>query len=489
MSTILRHSRPEALFETFERKDGPQWTTHYCPGCGHGVIHKLIAEAIDDLGIQDRTVFISPVGCAVFAYYYFDVGNIQVAHGRCPAVATAVKRALPQSVVIGYQGDGDLAAIGGNEILQAANRGENVTIYFVNNAIYGMTGGQLAPTSLLGMHTTTTPAGRSAANEGFPLKVCELLATLDAPYYLERVAIGSARHSRRARAAVRKALQYQIDQRGFSLVEILSPCPTGWKMDPVDSARFCVETMTEVFPLGVLREGHDRALGHPRLRTRPALEEIPARVDALTDAGEPELPDHYRSIEEERFKIAGFGGQGVLFLGTLLASAGMLARRQVSWIPSYGPEMRGGTANCSVTVADREIGSPLIEHPTVLVALNGPSLDRFAAEVVPGGKIFYNSSMIDRPSLSASVLAIPVPASEIASGLGSPKVANLVMLGAMLGAGCSVSEEAVLAALPLVVAGQPDVLELDRRALAAGKEITGVAPVEPPGGCRTLLPP
>jgi 2-oxoisovalerate ferredoxin oxidoreductase beta subunit len=489
VSTTLRHSRALSLFETFERKDGPQWTTHYCPGCGHGLIHKLIAEAVDDLGMQDRTVLISPVGCAVFAYYYFDVGNIQAAHGRCPAVATAVKRAQPGSLVIGYQGDGDLAAIGGNEILQAANRGENVTIFFVNNAIYGMTGGQLAPTTLLGMHTATTPGGRSAANEGYPLKMCEILATLDAPYYLERVAVGSARHNHRARAAVHKALQYQVDDRGFSLVEILSPCPTAWKMEPVDSARFCVEEMTKVFPLGVLRDGHDRALGHPRLRTRPALEAIPAQIDAIADSAEPELPDHYLSIEEERFKIAGFGGQGVLFLGTLLASAGMLARRQVSWIPSYGPEMRGGTANCSVTLADREIGSPLIEHPTVLVALNGPSLDRFGDEVVPGGKIFYNSSMIDRPPLRANVQAIPVPASEIADGLGSPKVANLVVLGAMLGAGCSVSLEAVLAALPLIVAGRPDLLELDRRALAAGMEITGFAPLEPPGGCRTLLPP
>jgi len=475
VSTTLRHSRPRSFFETFERKDGPQWTTHYCPGCGHGQIHKFIAEAVDDLGLQDRTVFISPVGCSVFAYYYFDVGNIQVAHGRCPAVATAVKRALPGSLVIGYQGDGDLAAIGGNEIIQAANRGENVTIFFVNNAIYGMTGGQLAPTSLLGMHTTTTPAGRSAANEGYPLKVCELLATLQAPYYLERVAIGDAKHNHRARAAVRKALQYQVDNRGFSLVEILSPCPTGWKMDPVDAARFCVERMTEAFPLGVLRDGHDLALGHPRLRTKPTLDEIPALIDAADDVAQPDLPDHRIAIEEARFKIAGFGGQGVLLLGMLLSTAGMLARRQVSWIPSYGPEMRGGTANCSVTLADSEIGSPLIEHPTVLVALNGPSLERFAGDVVPGGRIYYNSSMIEKPPDRADVKTIAVPANEIADRVGSPKVANMVVLGAMLADGCAVSREAVLAALPLVVKSRTDLLELDRRALSAGMEAVATA--------------
>ena len=475
MSATLRHSRARSFYDVFERKDGPQWTTHYCPGCGHGQIHKFIAEAIDDLGLQDRTVLISPVGCSVFAYYYFDVGNIQVAHGRCPAVATAVKRALPESLVIGYQGDGDLAAIGGNEILQAANRGENLTIFFVNNAIYGMTGGQLAPTSLIGMHTTTTPGGRSAQNEGYPLKVCELLATLDAPYYLERVAVGDAKHNHRARAAVRKALRYQVEHKGFSLVEILSPCPTGWKMTPVEAARWCVERMTQAFPLGVLRDGHELDLGHPRLRRTPALEEIPALLETNDAAGELALPDHRAAVDEARIKIAGFGGQGVLLLGLLLANAGMLARRRVSWIPSYGPEMRGGTANCSVTIADHEIGSPLIQNPTVLVALNGPSLERFAGDVVPGGRIYYNSSIIDRAPAPPGVTVVPVPASEIADRLGNAKVANMVVLGAMLANHCAVSEEAVLAALPLVVKSQPELLELDRRAIAAGMETAAVA--------------
>ena len=174
----ITHSRAKSFYSTYERKPELQHQTHYCPGCGHGNIHKMLAQAIDGLGIQDRTILISPVGCGVFAYYYFDVGNIQAAHGRAPAVATAVKRSRPESIVVSYQGDGDLAAIGSAEILHAANRGENITVIFVNNAIYSMTGGQFAPTTLLGQKSTTSPNGRDPINEGYPLHVSELLATL-----------------------------------------------------------------------------------------------------------------------------------------------------------------------------------------------------------------------------------------------------------------------------------------------------------------------
>src|SRR3989304_811331 len=221
--------KPESFYKEFYRKSGSnKLTTHYCPGCGHGVIHKLIAEAMDDFGISNKTVIISPVGCSVFAYYYFDCGNIQAAHGRAPAVASGYKRANPDSIVISYQGDGDLAGIGGNEILHAANRGENISVFFVNNAIYGMTGSQMAPTTLIGQKTTTTPYGRSIQNEGYPIKVCELLATLEAPVYIERVAISDTKNVMKARKAIRKALHNQVENKGFSLVEILSPCPTGW---------------------------------------------------------------------------------------------------------------------------------------------------------------------------------------------------------------------------------------------------------------------
>jgi 2-oxoisovalerate ferredoxin oxidoreductase beta subunit len=475
MAEEMRYSRPVSFYERFERKGGDKLSTHYCPGCGHGVVHKFVAEAIDDFGVQDKTIFISPVGCSVFAFYYFDVGNVQVPHGRCPAAATGLKRAHPEKLVIGYQGDGDLAAIGGNEILQAANRGENVTIFFINNAIYGMTGGQMAPTTLIDMRTTTTPRGRVAANEGFPIRVCETLASLDAPYYLERTALGNAKHNNKTRKAVRKALQYQLDNKGFSLVEILSACPTGWKMTPVDSTGFVLNTMTQTFPLGVYRDGHELDLGHPRVRSNPPLEEIPRLLDVEGDETGIELPDHKIPIEEARFKIAGFGGQGVLLLGLVLSQAGMLARRQVSWIPSYGPEMRGGTANCSVTISDHEIGSPLIENPTALVAMNGPSLEKFADDVEPGGTIYWNASLVDTAPARGDVTNIPVPANKIAEELGNPRVANMVMLGAMLAGESVISKQAAEAALPAVVLSRPEMIQLNVKAIEAGMEAVKVS--------------
>src|SRR4051794_12299859 len=190
-SLAVVHEKSECFYHCYQRKAELQHQTHYCPGCGHGIVHKLLAEAIDALGVQDRTVLISPVGCSVFAYYYFDMGNVQAAHGRAPAVATAVKRSRPESIVIAYQGDGDLAAIGTAEIIHAANRGEAITVIFVNNGIYGMTGGQMAPTTPLGKKSTTSPFGRTAANEGFPIHVCELLNSLEAPVFIERVALGN----------------------------------------------------------------------------------------------------------------------------------------------------------------------------------------------------------------------------------------------------------------------------------------------------------
>ena len=200
-STILQ--KAPIFYDKFERKAGTQLkTTHYCPGCGHGILHKLVAEALVDFGVIDKTVFLSPVGCSVFAYYYFQTGNIQSAHGRNPAVGTGYKRANPDSIVISYQGDGDLAAIGGNNILQAANRGENITVFFVNNATYGMTGGQMAPTTLIGQKSTTTPRGRTVQNEGYPLKMSEIISTLEAPVYVERVMLTNPKNITKDRKSV-----------------------------------------------------------------------------------------------------------------------------------------------------------------------------------------------------------------------------------------------------------------------------------------------
>ena len=217
----LVHSKSPLFYDLYERKTELQHQTHYCPGCGHGVVHKLIAEALQELGLQDKTIFVSPVGCSVFAYYYFDVGNVQVAHGRAPAAATAIKRSCPGKIVISYQGDGDLAAIGTAEIIHAANRGEKITVFFVNNGIYGMTGGQMAPTTLVGQKSTTSPWGRRPSNEGFPLHMAELLASLEAPAYVERVALSDNKNIMKARRAIRKALEIQRDGTGFSFVEIL----------------------------------------------------------------------------------------------------------------------------------------------------------------------------------------------------------------------------------------------------------------------------
>jgi len=472
MSKTVAFKCPDTFFETYERRDGDPLTTHYCPGCGHGMVHKYIAEAIDDFEMQDKAILVNPVGCSVFAYYYFNIGNVQVPHGRCPAVATAIKRARPDALVIGYQGDGDLAAIGGNEILQAANRGENVTIFFINNAIYGMTGGQMAPTTLIDMKTSTSPMGRQASNEGFPIQVCELLDSLQAPYYLERVAVGDSKHNRKTRKAIRKALQYQNENKGFSLVEILSPCATGWKQTPVDAARWTIEKLTEVFPLGVLRDGHELDLGHPRYRKDVSDEDLMG-VLGLHRTADPDLglPDAGWELPETRFKISGFGGQGVLLMGILLAQAGMVARRQVCWMPSYGPEMRGGTAYCNVTLSDEEIASPLIQHPSVLVAMNAPSLNKFGGDVVPGGTIYYNASLINEAPQRTDVTAVPVRVNEIAERVGNPKVGNMVMLGAILARTPSVSKEAVAAALPDVLKkSDPAMRNVNMQAIDAGME-------------------
>ena len=227
---------------------------HYCPGCTHGIIHRLVAEVIDELGIEGKTIGIAPVGCAVLAYEYFGCDTTEAAHGRAPAIATGVKRSLPENIVFTYQGDGDLASIGMCETVSTAARGENVTVIFVNNAIYGMTGGQMAPTSLLGQVTQTSPYGRDAATQGYPIRVCELLATLDGPAYLERVTVNSVPNIRKAKAAIKKAFQNQIEGKGFSMVEILSACPTNWGMTPQKALEWIDENMIPQYPLGVFRD-------------------------------------------------------------------------------------------------------------------------------------------------------------------------------------------------------------------------------------------
>ena len=457
------HEKSPSFYDKFERKAELQQQTHYCPGCGHGVAHKLIAEALDELGLQDRAILISPVGCSVFAYYYFDVGNVQAAHGRASAVATAMKRSHPEAIVMSYQGDGDLAAIGTAEIVHAANRGENICVFFVNNSIYGMTGGQMAPTTLIGEMSTTTPWGRRANNEGLPLHVAEMLASLATPTYIERVALCDMKNIMKAKKAIKKALQIQKDGGGFSLVEILSPCPTILKMDPLVARKWVGETLMKEFPLGVFRDHR------PELPTPP---QIPVKTVAQAlgvDGVEEEGPSRRHHTREIRVNFAGFGGQGILLMGQLLAEMGLREQMEVSWLPSYGPEMRSGSAHCYVTHSHERIGSPLISRPDVLVAMNELSLRKFAAGVMPGGLILYNADKLPADFKVTQARAICIPVSQMADDIGSAKVANVVMLGALLEeTGCLPTDTAIDVLEHSVK--NKKLLELDKKAIAAGRD-------------------
>ena len=242
MKTIF--SKPEALLDK---------SNSYCAGCGHGVVHRLVAEVIDNLCIREKTIGIAPVGCAVFAYYYWNFDVTEAAHGRPPAVATGIKRCLPDKVVFTYQGDGDLASIGIAEIIHAAARGENITTIFINNANYGMTGGQMAPTTILGQKTATTPFGRDAKRDGYPLRICELLSTIDGACYLERVSVSTPKNIMRAKMAIKKAFECQLNKKGFSMVEVLSQCPTDWQMTPIESVKWVDDVLSKTFPLGVYK--------------------------------------------------------------------------------------------------------------------------------------------------------------------------------------------------------------------------------------------
>ena len=234
---------------------------HYCPGCTHGIIHRLVAEAIDELGIEGRTIGVAPVGCSVFAYNYFNCDMVQAAHGRAPAVATGVKRADPNNIVFTYQGDGDLAAIGTAETVHSAARGENITVIFVNNAIYGMTGGQMAPTTLPGQVTQTSPYGRQVESVGYPVKVCELLSNVTGATYLERVAVNDVKNVKAAKKAIKKAFQYQLEGKGFSLIEVLSTCPTNWGLTPDKALKWLEENMMPYYPLGVYKDKYAEEAG------------------------------------------------------------------------------------------------------------------------------------------------------------------------------------------------------------------------------------
>jgi len=424
MATI-KHQRANSFYDRFDRKPTNQDVSHYCPGCGHGTVHNFIAEAIDDMQIQDKVIFVAPVGCSVFTYYYFDVCNVQAAHGRAPAVATALCRTHKDSIVISYQGDGDLAGIGMGNIVHAANRGENITVFFVNNAIYGMTGGQMAPTTLIGQKTTTTPMGRSAHNEGNPIGMCEMLSTLKAPIYVERVSLGDGKRVLKARKAIRKALQNQIDKKGFSFVEILSPCPINWKKTPLEARNWLKECLEPQFPVKNFVD-KDVEPGSGVAKNVPVT---PEEIINLFNVSKEEIAvKNNKIIPTQLVKIAGFGGQGVMSAGILLANCAIAEGLKSSWLPSYGPEMRGGTANASINISQDMIGSPIVDYPNVLIAMNAPSLYSFEDKVATDGLIMVNSSLISDKVKRNDVKTIYIPATDMAKELGTLQVANVIVL-------------------------------------------------------------
>jgi 2-oxoisovalerate ferredoxin oxidoreductase beta subunit len=393
-------------------------------------------------------------------------------------VATGVKRSRPESVVISYQGDGDLAAIGTAEIVHAANRGEPITVIFVNNGIYGMTGGQMAPTTPLGKKSTTTPFGRSAINEGYPLHICELLATLDAPVFLERVALGNNKQIMSAAKAIRRAVENQVRGLGFSLVEVLSPCPTIWKLDPVEAQRFVREDMASVFPVGNVHDRTASATPRPAPAPAPAPQDLPALLGlAGGDAAQAADSGAARHLDV-RIRVAGFGGQGVLMLGEVLAEAGLDSGCEVSWLPSYGPEMRSGTSNCHVRLASHPIDSPLVTRPNVLLAMNEPSLRKFLDSVEPGGTVLYNAPAFPEDCVRRDVRSVALPFTEMADALGAAKAGNMVMLGALMESTGLLDDEAIHGALSRLVKTRKW-YDLDVAALQLGRDELrkGAAPV------------
>ena len=444
--------------------------THYCSGCGHGLIHKYIGEAIEELGIQDRTIAVSPVGCAVFLYYYLDVGNTQSAHGRAPAVAVGHKVANPDAVVLSYQGDGDLASIGLAEIMQACQMGLPMTFIFVNNAIYGMTGGQMAPTTLPGQTTTTTPQGRPRM-AGQPLRMSEIVAQIDGPVYVERCALFDNKQRNRAKKAIKKALQLQADNRGLAFVEILAECPMHLKLTPLEAEAWVKENMLPYFPLGVKKDEEVEpwfSLGPPSFDP----EKI-ARVIGGTDTPPDQHGEGFPAHLDEHdisIKFAGAGGDGAQTIAMLTTKAAINEGWDSTHIPSYGPESRGGTSYADVRIAREEVLSPASPQPHVFVAFNPQSMEKFGPTVRPGGIVLYDSSVIPRPpTLEESLTVVGVPCSEIARELGKPMVKNMVALGALQAATRVFPAESFLTVLQQVLRENCALLALNKEAFARGQ--------------------
>ena len=468
------------FYDRFERhaqgEGNKGHATHYCAGCGHGLAHKYMAEAIDELGIQDRVVAISPVGCSVFLYYYLDVGNSQAAHGRAPVVGLGHKLANPESIVISYQGDGDLASIGLAETFHAAQVGLPISIIFINNAIYGMTGGQMAPTTLLGQQTTTTPRGREKL-AGLPLRMAELIGSMDGPVYVERVALFNAKQRVKAKKAIKKAIQLQVENKGYSFVEVLSECPTHLKMTPVEAEKWVEEQMVPIFPLGLVKDISGEIT--PELEFRPHEPSFDAdTVKGFILEGDEEpaerfaagFPEHIAPYDIS-LKLAGAGGDGAQTAALLLTRMAINEGLDSTHIPSYGPESRGGTSYADVHIAREEVLSPASPKPNILLAFNAPSLAKFGPHVAPGGTIIYDSSVIsDPPSINGTVKMYGVPFTEIAVSIGRRVIKNVVALGALQAVTNLFPEETFLSAIRQALASKCAMIPMNEEAFQWGRK-------------------
>ncbi len=469
-----------AFYQRFERHAKGMGikghSTHYCPGCGHGLVHKYLGESIDELGVQDRTIAVSPVGCSVFLYYYMDVGNTQSAHGRAPVVALGHKLANPESVVISYQGDGDLASIGLAETFHAAQVGLPITVIFINNAIYGMTGGQMAPTTLLGQVTATTPRGRDRM-AGLPMRMAELIAQLDGPVYVERVALFGAKQREKAKKAIKKAVRLQVENKGYSFVEVLSECPTHLKVTPPEAEEWVKENMVPIFPLGVMKDVSESITPEMEFKPFTPSFEVEKVRELILEGAEEKVPMHAASFpehiakEDVSLKLAGAGGDGAQTAALLLTRMAVNEGLDSTHIPSYGPESRGGTSYADVHIARQEVLSPASPQPNILVAFNAPSLVKFGPNVAPDGIIIYDSSVIaDPPSINGKVKMYGVPFTEIAVKIGRRVIKNVVALGALQAVTDLFPEETFLEAIRQALAAKCAMIPMNEEAFRWGRK-------------------
>ncbi len=366
-----------------------------------------------------------------------------------------------------YQGDGDLASIGLNETLQAANRGEKIVVFFVNNTVYGMTGGQMAPTTLVGEKTITCQEGRDPSYAGYPIHMCELINTLKAPVYVERVSLATPQKIKQAKVAVKNALTIQKESKGYAFVEVLSPCPTNLKQNAAAAQEFIEKHMEKEFPVKNFRNNYGEAESIIRPENDYPIETLDELfgVERNDDSGYVDNPD----LKPLSIKITGFGGQGVLSAGLTIAQAACSEGKHVSWYPSYGPEQRGGNSNCSIVISGETIGTPVVDEMDVLIALNKPSLEKFAPEVKEGGTIIYADN-IGEFTTDRDINVIAVPSVEIAEEYGNARTANTALIGVLMGLSDTLKQESYEEAIRNMFASKPKVIDVNIDVLRAGAE-------------------